>query len=260
MPAGRSEIQHAAVTDHRIRRSPSLIKTNDKAHRSPTDTEGLRPYVLYHENDRPRDDPDRDRDYGIALMESARLDQITTATTPLAARQVLAQAVLPLLEPAVRRDTSDLDAQEARAAALWLNEQFDDAARAYESLLCLEPKHEIALREAARLALETNRPRQAVELGRRLVAVSPYRWQYHSQLALALLSERQSKAAQAACEAALEVYPLAVEPRKYLVAALLDQGEREKADKEFRLLLELSPPDRTALEAWYAERTKQPAR
>jgi len=260
MPATRSEIQHAAVTDHRIRRSPNLLKAKTAARPAPADSHGLRPYVLYHEQDRPRDDPDRDRDYGIALIESARFELISTASTPRAARQALAQAVLPLLDPAVRRDPSDLAALEARAAALWLNEQHDEAARAYELLLRREPHHEVALREAARLALETNRLQEAIELGQRLVAVSPYRWHYHSQLALALLSDRQSQAAQAACEAALAVYPLAVEPRKLLVAALLDQGERAKADREFRLLLELDPPDRTALEAWYAERTRQPAR
>jgi hypothetical protein len=253
MPDSKSEILHAAVTDHRILRRAQAVKKEP----APAAGEGKRkPFVLFHANRATPDDKEAARDYAVAVAEVAELEGFRSLRVPGAARQEVAKVLLPLARPAAQRDPRDLPAQEAEAVALWMNDQPHEAAAVYQRILRSAGQRESALRGAAALAHELRQPDQAARLWRRAIAVSPYRWEYHHRLGAALAEQSQWQNALEACRDAARLNPLALESRKLIVACYLEMKEGARAEAEYRLLLDLNPPDRQALEQWYELRTR----
>jgi hypothetical protein len=238
MPALHTEVKHTAITDHRIlRRADAAPKREGRLRR------GELPLVHFHRDLLPADDPEMARDQGVALME--RADRL-----PPGPRQALARWALPVLESALGRDRSDLPARDAEAQALWGLGRVDEAAATLELALAQAPDREPTLHLAAMLALERNRPDDAITYFHRAAGVNPWRGDCRYGIAVAHVRKRDWAQAVDAARQALQLEPAHAEARKILVRSLAERGDKEQARREFDLLMSLKPADADALRRW----------
>jgi tetratricopeptide (TPR) repeat protein len=243
MPAGKSDVPHASITDHSIPRQVELPPPEHPPNRfRPNEI----PFVHFHRDLVELKDPEIGRDLGIALMD--RIERY-----PERIRQVLGQDALPLLENALQRDDADLPAGQAKANALWVTGRADEAAAAFEAVLTKAPLHEAALHSAANLAMEQERADVARGYWERAIRTNPWRYEFHYGLAAARAQLRDWPGAVDECQRALQMNPFKWEVRKLLVRCYLAMGAKDRARSEFELLLALEPPEPEALRRWYAE-------
>jgi hypothetical protein len=243
------DIAHTAATDHRIPRSEG---------RKPTPTGGPKsaggddlPLVLYHaERFDPRARSGRDRDLGIALAEIGRGVQ-----GPMGAQ--FSRLALPRLEAAVRDWPDDQAAGEALATALELQGRPAEALTAAKALLAREPGREHALELAMVAASHLRRRDEALDFGRRLLAVDPWVARYH--LSMAQIFTRGDdwrpaggdwRQAIDACRAVLRLDPTNLEARRLLIIGAATTGDLPLARDEFRIYLGFDPPDAGPLRRW----------
>lgn len=243
MPAGKSDIPHASVTDHRIPRYVDQPGAPERASRRPPPDE--LPLAHFHRDIAGPENADVSRELGIALMD--RFERY-----PDWIRRALGQRALPLLEGALQADDGDVAILQARANALWALARTDEAAAAFEAVLSQSPQHEATLHSAATLAMERQRPTAARGYWERAIRVNPWRYEFHDGLAAACAQLRDWPAAVAECQRALQLNPFKWEVRKLLVRCYLAMGAKEQARKEFERLLALEPPEPEALRQWYA--------
>ncbi len=243
MPRRPSHVQHVAVSDHRVVR---------RADASPPAPKGrLRwgemPIAHFSGSRGGADETELARDRGIALVGMADRQ-------PPALQRVLGELALPALQNAAARDAGDLPAQEALGRALQAVGRLDEARTAFDAILARAPRHEMALDDAANLAMLTDRPAEAAECWRRALAVDPWRWQHHYGLAAAQARLGRWSDAAGQCREALRLNPASREARQLLVRGLLEARETGPAWDEFERLLALFPGERAALQRWFNER------
>src|SRR5262249_38711322 len=120
-PTG-SNVPHTTITDHRI------LRRAETSPRPPDNwpAPGEAPLDHFHHKLINGADPEVERGFGIALVQLADSQPSATIT------RALAEEALPLLETALRRDSDDLPAWEAKGSALWFTGQLEPAAAAYE--------------------------------------------------------------------------------------------------------------------------------
>ena len=187
------------------------------------------------------------RDLGVASASVAgRL-----GAKPQLARLAATQA-LPLLEEAVRDRPDDLRAGESLGAALESLGRPAEALRAYEEVLRIEPRHELALRSAGSLAGTLRRHdlahasccegRSRSTLGARIIG-----WPWPGSACRPATGPGPSRLAVEA----IRLNPDLVEARSLLVECYLRSGEPAKADAEFQTLLRFYPAGREAWLQWY---------
>jgi hypothetical protein len=244
MPAGKSDIPHASITDHTIPRQADQSPPQRSA------TRQLRPenapLLHFHRDVLGASNPDTARDLGIALM-----DRVERYPQPI--RAMLARRALPLLEDALQGDDGDVPAWQAKAASLWALGRTQEAAAAFEVILAKAPGNEAALHSAATLAMERELPDSARGYWERALRVNPWRYEFHYGLAAARAQMRDWPAAVDECQQAIRLNPFKWETRKLLVRCYLSLRAKEQARKEFQLLLGLEPPEPEALRRWYTE-------
>jgi Tfp pilus assembly protein PilF len=245
MPAGKSDIPHASVTDHRIVRQ---VEPQERTEPAPGPRRPLDGRLVHFHRDLVRvDDPEVRRDLGIAQMD--RIERYPDST-----RRMLGESALLLLEPALRTVDDDVPAWLAKANALWASGRAHDAAEAFDVLLAKSPRHEAALHGAATLAMEQERPDTASDYWERAIRVNPWRYEFHYGLAAARAHRGNWTAAREECRQALRLNPFHGEVRKLLVRCCLAMGAKDEARSEFELLLALQPGQAEVLRKWYAER------
>jgi tetratricopeptide (TPR) repeat protein len=247
MPAfATSDIAHTAFTDHRIPRRPAVERAPDR----PQETlrPGEVPIVHFHEVvlDLPQEETARDQ--GVALMILARRYP--------QAQQPLARLALPSLEEATRTWPDDAAAAEARAFALWLAGQTDQALEAYRALLTRHPQQESALLDAASLCAALRRSDDAIGYMQRAIQVDPWLARYHQQLAALLDEKERWPEALQECRAALRLNPFSPQARLLMVKCMLRTGDRPQAQTEFERLLGLGAPDPEKLRQWFARESR----
>jgi Flp pilus assembly protein TadD len=191
------------------------------------------------------------RDRGVALELAAQ----ALIATPQLARVAAAQAV-PLLEAATRERRDDLRAGESLGYALGMLDRLAEARRAYEGVLRIEPRRELALPYLARTLAGLRRPDLATSALRDVIAVNPWRSDYRLALARYSAQAGDWPGAAEACREAIRLNPELFEARSLLVQGYLRSGAPEQADAEFRALLQLDPANRESWQQWY-ERQKQ---
>jgi Flp pilus assembly protein TadD len=240
--ASSSNNPHVATTNHRIPRRdlgtdvPPLAPGQPRA--------PLLDLVNFHRtlmNGTERAKAERDR--GIALSREGR---------PGAA------AALPLLEAAVAADPSDLPALEAKGEALRLLGRPDLGLGAYRLALAREPGRQTALEGAARVAFLAKRHQDAISFWQQAIAVNPWRSDYFAELARVQLQVGDFRGAADASREALRLSPALLEARKWLVESFLQLGNKDDARREFEILMAFEPPEKDALDAWFAARIRQP--
>jgi predicted CXXCH cytochrome family protein len=245
-----ANVPHTAATDHRISRGmPGSVPERPRA--APGQPQEL-PLLDYHwvlmtEEERQ----DARRDLGVA---SAWIAQ-RMAAAPKLARTAATQA-LPLLESAVRDRPDDLSAGDSLGVALEILGRGEEAIRAFERVLRIDPADELALRDSGRLLASLKRPDLARAVLQKTIAVNPWRSDYRLVLAQVCSQAGDWSGAVAACREAIRLNPDSFEARSLLVESYLRANEREKADAEFQTLLRSYPASREVWQQWY-ERQKQ---
>jgi hypothetical protein len=156
---GTADIAHAAATNHRIvRQAPSPAAPKAASPTSPPS------FVPFDPADRDRPEVERQRDLGIALVQLIFWDKLDLLSCPLSPS--------PLLEQAVQYDPDDVDAWEAKGAALLLQRRYRESLAAFETVLAHSPRRERALVRAAGLAQRLQQWQASRDYWQRAVAVN----------------------------------------------------------------------------------------
>ncbi len=249
MTKSGSNINHTAISDHRILRQPDRARRADD-----WPVPGQMPLVHFHRHLVAGKDLEGERDRAIALVGLA---------TSYPVREVgrsLTRLALPGLESALSRDDADLPAREAKGNALWEQGRLEEAVEAFEKVLDAAPDREQALFQAARLLLRLRRVDSARGHAERLVEVSPWRWRHHFLLGEVHGQGGNWGAALKAGGKALELNPGGSTVRQFLVMCHLRLGERAQAQKEFDTLVAMNPPQAEMLRRWFAGALRQAGR
>jgi Flp pilus assembly protein TadD len=232
----RTDILHAATTNHRILRQPGRDGPSSIEPELPR--RGEPALLLFHrERMNERQQNGAERDLGVALCRDGLAG---------------AAAALPLLEAALAAHPDDLAAAEAKGFALVQLGRYVEGLAAFRSALDREPGRESALIGAADAAARAGRLSDAIADLRRAIAINPSRSAYHSDLASLCFRARDWRAATAAGLEALRVNPVDTEARKLLVRCYLRTGDSQAARTELDTLLRFDPPDRDELIRWFA--------
>ncbi|MCI0683206.1 MAG: tetratricopeptide repeat protein [Gemmataceae bacterium] len=244
MPALGSEVNHSAITDHRIPRRGGRAKRQP----APRVTPGAADLIPFHRHLLDANDPEVERNRGIAVV--AMIDR----GPPAAIGRRYGEFALPLLDKAVKRDPGDWPAVQAHADALWLLDRRDEAMKSYERILAARPTAETILSRAGDLALEMDDADLARAYFTRAVAINPWRSRYHHGLAVASFRLGEISRAVAECKKALKLEPTSARTRSLLVQCRLAQRATDEARAEYDTIRQLtSAPRRPDLERWFAE-------
>ncbi len=163
-----------------------------------------------------------------------------------------ATLALPLLEAAVRDRPDDLPARESLGHAFRFLDRPEDAIRAFEEVLRIEPGRELTLRSTGRAAGRPAAVRAARSVLQKAIAVNPWslglsRGDGPGLLPRPAIGPEPSRLAQAA----IRLNPELVAARSLLIQGFLRSHQPEKADAEFQTLLRLYPASREVWQHWY---------
>jgi hypothetical protein len=241
MPKTGSEVDHTAITDHRIPRHADA-KALPPEHEPP----GPEDLVPFQADRLDPGDEEVKRNLGIALMGMLSL------APPEDVKRRFCLKALPLLERAVERDRTDLPAWEAKGTALWTLKRREEARAAFEEVLAQRPDAETTLFAVGKLALDMKRLEEARAYFERAVRINPWRWQYRLGLAQASFRLREWDRAADECREALRLEPANSASRSLLIQCDLATGRWDQAEEEFKVLWEVtSKGRRPALQRWY---------
>ena len=237
MPRSRSsDIIHAAATNHRIPRKRGRARSVPVPGREPRGKRRL--VVNFHRDlmdERAR--AEAERDLGVAICRDG----------PQGAAVALAVARGGTGGPAGRRGRLGIQGVRARPARPGRG----GAGRLPQGP---GPGAEPGIRpdrgRAPRLA--RGRRRRPLAYWKRAIAISPWRSDYHAELAPVYFQARDWQAAAEACRETLRLNPANLEVRKLLVRCYLRLNDHEAARREFQTLLGFDPPDRDELIRWFA--------
>jgi tetratricopeptide (TPR) repeat protein len=238
-----SNIAHTAITDHRIVRRPGIDRPSAAAKKAGADKH---PIVALDLNRGKSPDPDSQRDLGVALIDFA-----SKQPSPEWGR--LAE---PLLEQSLERWPDDSAAWEAKGYALMLQGRDQDALQTFRAALSRAPNREKSLFGAALMAGQIGQSNDAIEFWTKAIALNPWNWEYHDELAKLQADRQEWKNAAEQCRQALKLNIASWETRKLLVKCLLRLGDKTKARSELEILLGFEPPDPEALRRWFVEEGK----
>jgi hypothetical protein len=243
MPRTGAEVNHTAMTDHRILRKPGAPMRKRPPEPLIALPDELVPFHLERIDQR---DPEFLRNLGVALM------QMQDRGLPDMVARAYAEKALPLLEGAIGRDGRDLPALQSRVGALWSLDRHEDALAACETILADWPESEVTLHAAGNLALELNRPDSARSFLERAVKANPWRWQYHQALAIASFRLGEWERGARECSQSLQLGPANAASRSLLIQCYLGGGHRDKAGHEYEILQHHTPENRRHhLRQWY---------
>jgi Tetratricopeptide repeat/Doubled CXXCH motif (Paired_CXXCH_1) len=245
-------LPHTAGTDHRIPRgAPGSVPAGVRnAPELPGDT----PMRDFHWGLMTEDERrDAARDVGVGLAGVARI----LLAAPQLARNPATRA-MPLLEAAVRDRPDDLPARESLGYALEVMDRPNEALRAYEEVLRIEPGRETTLSSSARVLIRLERPDLARLVLEKTIALNPWRSDYRLPLAGVCRRTGDWPAAIAACREAIRINPELFEARSLLIQCYLWSNQPDKAEAELQILFGFYPASREVWQRWY-DQQKQAA-
>jgi Flp pilus assembly protein TadD len=243
-PTDSKDVVHAAVTDHRVLRSPDqeLDQVPDMQ------SEGL-PLVHFHRDQQLGDDEEQTRDLGMALIKYV---QEATVMDEKQRQHVLGLG-LSYLAGSLERAPNDVPAREAVAYTLLQQQRPEEAMQTLAPVLRKSPRRERALFYAVQALMAQDKKEEALSHCRRLLKVNPYFPHYHLALAQLLADKRQWDAAVKACRQALKLDPALLAARVILITSYVHRGQKDKARAEFAVVEALKPPDPDNLRRWFRE-------
>ena len=107
--------------------------------------------------------------------------------------------------------------------------------------------------QAASASMATQRIDGALDFWQRLIALNPHAASYHAGLTNARALRGEWPEAAAAAETATLLSPTQPEPRMSLIQALLQLGQRARAEREFEILSRMQPPNLDQVRRWFAK-------
>jgi tetratricopeptide (TPR) repeat protein len=201
----------------------------------------------FYPEQRDPDDPDMNRDMGIALVEllgQGAGDQ-----------EKLAPQVVAMLERALRNDPEDVDAWEAKGQVLMLMKSQSAALATFETVLSKAPNREVSLSSAAMLCQDLNQMEPAIGYWLRAVEANPWAYMYRRNLCVLLAHKEAWDDVRPHCQAWVRLAPADVAARKLWVTCLLKEGKQEEARTEFEKIERMKPPNLREMQDWFAEQT-----
>ncbi len=232
-----TNITHVSITDHRILKDP------EQPPEPPPLPAGASPIIHFHErwlNRQERDERARDR--AIAQFDFAMGNRAAEASGA-------AQAVA-LLERQVQRWPRDVTALKCLGFAQWVEHAPKPALRAFEGILAVSPRNEIALDQAAALAVELEQADKAETYLKRAIEANPFRAQYHVALARWYVRQERWLQAIASGERALKIDAALPEAHRLLIRAQLGRGARDQALVQWQAYSALEPADLEHVRQW----------
>ena len=227
-----SDVIHGATADHRILRRPG-DGGDQSSNRAGDRSSANHPVVNFHQN--LMEDHERlaaNRDIGVALCRDG---------------SVGARFALPLLEAALAARPDDVIAWQSKGSALYRLGRPEEAFIAYKNALDMEPNSEVVLQEIAPVAASVGRNDDAISYWLRAIACSPWRSDYHAELAALYFDGHDWSAGAKVCQEAIRLNPANLEVRKLLVRCYLRLGTMADARSEFETLLRLDPAEKDDL-------------
>jgi tetratricopeptide (TPR) repeat protein len=164
-----------------------------------------------------------------------------------------------LLQKAIRDRPDDLTASNSLGVALEILGRGEEALRVFDAALRIDPGHELTLRASGRLLASLQQPDLARAQLQKTIAVDPWRPDYRLALAKICYQASDWPGAIAACGEAIRLDPNLSEARSLLVECYLRADERQKAEAEFKTLIQFYPASREIWRQWY-RRQQQSAR
>jgi cytochrome c-type biogenesis protein CcmH/NrfG len=233
MPAIPSEVQHAAMTDHRIPRQakalPAPVKEGPGA--------GW-PLTHFHGDQVDVDDAEAQRDLAVALMQFE-------AENPQLVSERHLRDVVPILEQALERDACDADVIEALAHAQFALNRTAPALATIEKGIQRAPAHEQLLAGALLIAAANREWKLAEDCAGRLIALNPHQVRYRQLAVQIALAKHDPGAAVKGCQVILDLNPADHETRQMLVEMLKAQRKFPEALLQADILQrspQLKPP------------------
>jgi predicted CXXCH cytochrome family protein len=248
MPRTNTEVTHASVTDHRIRRNADEPVLSAALRPTPAPSD----LVPFHLGRIDPDDEEVLRGLGLAIMG------MLNRRMPEQVERHFAEKALPLLDRALEKDRRDWPVWKARVEALAHLGRQEEALAAAETVLAANPESEVVLQGAGFLALEMNRPTAALSYLERAVRVNPWNRKYHLGQAIASFRLKDWDGSARACRQALRIEPSNSASHSLLLQCYLCLGKKELAQAEFETLRQLtSEGRRPALRLWYEEELRR---
>lgn len=259
MPRARTQIQHAAATDHRIPRSSDVPPQRPTMTPLPAwsplvafdalSLPNIANSVLLERETKPNghesaDDPDEMRNLAVALtMAMDRNPKVADATRLL--------PTIGLLEQALERDPSDDRAREAYAFALRHSRDLAPALRQIEEVLKCEPRRETTVTAAASMLASVGKWSEAADLWDRARKLNPWIVRYWYELARCYARCGRWNECAATCEEALVRFPDSFGARQLLIESRLVAGRIGDAQQEYERMIELNPPKIESVRQWW---------
>jgi Flp pilus assembly protein TadD len=238
------DIAHTAMSDHRILRRQQA----EAPAAAPAVLAGPGPLLFFPGMDGAPTGPDADRALGMAMQILCRKrPELLENVAPLAARR---------LRRALETWPDDLPAREAYAQCLGYEGQIREMLAAHEEVLERAPDWEPSLSGAAPAAAALGATDRAQALWQQAVAMNPWSSVYRSGLAQTLAKLKRWPEAIRECDAALQLSPVRLETRILLISCLVQSGDRDRARKEFALLLQMDPEEQEQLKQWFAKQAQ----
>jgi tetratricopeptide (TPR) repeat protein len=240
--ADSSNIAHAAITDHRVRRRPG---TEARPPGRPTIAV---PFVAYPPGPHAPSEAERDRDWAIAAGRLAGADP--------SARE-LGRPATEALTTALGRWPRDWEAWDALASLRGAAGDGPGAVEAARAAVDAAPASEAALSRLAFEATQAGELDAALRAADRLVEMSPTAVSHRVTRAAVHLRRRDWAKAEADAQAALAIQPLYWKARLYQAVCRHHRGDPAGARTEAAVAFELIPSEsiKTAYRRWFREQT-----
>jgi hypothetical protein len=240
MPRGATNVDHVALTDHRILRRPEDARPGASGHAARS------PLLPFGQEELDLGDGEVARDFAVALMELARL-------RPDVSRLEASGTALPLLEEAVRNHPDDIAACESLGLALGLQNYRSQALTTCQAILERAPRREVVLADAALIAQSLGLPDQALGYWRRAVEVDPWLSRYRFEVARLRARRGEWEEAARQCNTVLALNGAHVGSRLLLVDYYQQAGRRNLAAAELETALALHPANAEELRQRYRQ-------
>ncbi|MFM7149747.1 MAG: tetratricopeptide repeat protein, partial [Gemmataceae bacterium] len=244
MPKADSNIAHTALTEHGIIRpgkpripSGYISGANEM------------PIVLLHEANVDTSDPERKRDFNLAMLRQIQNQKVTTQE-----KEYLLPRVVTGLEEALRERPTDPLGWQVLAGGLLMQQRTKDTIQALERGLETMPLNEELLQRLAWMEEQIGKNDRAIEYWKRAVEVNPFQVLFRRSLGSLLAQKKEWADAEEQARKWIELEPSSSSAHQLLILCLLESGRNEEARQAFARLRQLHPPNLSELEAWFIRR------
>lgn len=224
MPAIPSDVQHVAITDHRI-----LRKANEIPQQTDQDTRGALALDFYHRERIDLQNPESQRDLAVALMEFL-------SEHPELVRLEDLEFSRNALKSAIQRDAKDIHAFESLAHAQFSLNQPAEATGTIAAGLQQAPQDESLLAAAVLLAAQSQDWGRAFGYNQQLLACNPHQVRYWQMAAHFALRTQNLQDAERSCVAGLELNPADQDLRQLYVRLLTALNRPDESQKQTEIL------------------------